>query len=189
MAKAVFRAQADDDLTLWVKSNAVVLDVLGSHFAAKLQEAAGVGVTVVFRVPSRFGQFVDDDVLRGVRGVAHSKVDHIGAGFPLLVQKAVDLREQVRRQSPDTFRDVDGKWIFLVDRLAIIGIVTHVNCSYTCFKRVGAATGDSAAYVAFGAWPLMWRITAPSRTVLNLSIILRQPFFGNGGELHVGFGK
>jgi hypothetical protein len=101
VAKALFRAEADNHFFVGIESDSEPLEVFRGNFAAEVGDDVRLAVAMVARVAGGLDQFVDDEILGRVRGVAHAQVDHIVAGPPLVVEQRVDPPEQVRRQARD----------------------------------------------------------------------------------------
>ncbi len=125
VAEPLLGAEADDHLPLGIEPDAVLLEILGGHLAAEIQQAQRLGVSVVLGVAGGLGQLVNDQILRRVGRVAHPQVDHVVAGPPLLVHQPVDPGEEVGRQARDPVGHLDREGPVLVDRFAWVGVVVH----------------------------------------------------------------
>jgi hypothetical protein len=111
VAEALFRADRGHNFCVRVEPHAVPLPVTGGDFFPQIGDAGGDGVPVVFRIAHRLGEFVADDRVGRIGGVAHPQIDHVDAGDPLLVFHLVDLGEQIRGKASHPISDRNRKGI------------------------------------------------------------------------------
>ena len=148
VAEALFGPQADHDFFFRVEPDSVAAKVLASHFAAQVEDAVGLGVTVIAGIARRLGQFLDYVIGWRVGRIAHSQVDHIRTGAALLVKEGIDAAEHVGRESVDSsgVLDVEGLVVrcFGVLRSLGVGRLHRARC------RRGIAIGHGGAIWSSG---------------------------------------
>ncbi len=101
VGEAFLGAEGRDDLRLRVQLHAEAAGVIGGLRAAETGNALGRGIAVRARVLDHFAQLVDNGFRRRQVGVAHAKVDDVGAARSRACFQTVDLFENIWRQTPD----------------------------------------------------------------------------------------
>ena len=128
VAEAFFGAESDNYFAFGIEVHAPFFQVTGGDFAAEVQNAHRGAVAVVAGIAGGFGEFIDDDVGRGIGGIAHAHVDDVVAGASLLIHQLIQAREQIGWQALDALGDLDVERAIVVDRFGIFGGVFHVQC-------------------------------------------------------------
>ena len=104
VGEAFLGAERRHDLALRVELHAETATVVARLGAAQAGDALGGGITVGARLADRLDQLVDD-VLGGRQvGIAHAEVDDIGTGVAGRGLQAIDLLEDVGRQTTDAMK-------------------------------------------------------------------------------------
>ncbi len=95
VGEAFLGADGGDDFAVGVEFDAVAAFVFEGDFAAEVVEADGDGVAVIAGVLGGLGEFLEDEIGRGIDGVAHAQVDDICAAAAFLGLEAVEAGEEV----------------------------------------------------------------------------------------------
>ena len=100
VGEAFLRAERGDDLRLGIKLDPEPACVIARLGAAQSSDAFRGGIAIGARLADRFNELVDHVLRRGQIGIAHAKIDDVGAGGAGLGLERVDLLEDIRRQAP-----------------------------------------------------------------------------------------
>ena len=69
--KTLFGPQADNRLRLRIQTNSVLAKILAGKLPSEIEDPIGLGVTVIAHIRGGFGEFLDDQRVWRVAGIAH----------------------------------------------------------------------------------------------------------------------
>src|SRR5262249_51331147 len=98
MAENFLGAEARQDFALGIKPNIIALFMTQGDFAAQIVQPVADRVAVIALVAGRFAEFVDDERIGHIGGIAHAQVNDVDAGAAFALFQIIDPAEQVWRQ-------------------------------------------------------------------------------------------
>ena len=119
IGEAFLGAERGDDLGLGIELHAEAALVIGGLGPAQPGDAARRGIAVGARTPDGVLQLLDDMGGRRQVGIAHAEVDDVGPGIARLGLRAVDLLEDIGRQSADAVEIFHGPGSSAVSRVRL----------------------------------------------------------------------
>ena len=140
MADPVLGAQGRQDLGLRVERDAESLPVPTCDCGAQLGQTEVRRIAVVVRIRRCLLEHVDDPAWRWQVGIADAQRDDVHPGALLLLHLAVDLREEIGRNSAQPLRARP----FRVNRLA------HPACC-TYLRIAGSGSGSISNHLTSGS--------------------------------------